>query len=89
MPRKRVVLTGANGYISSLILPALQARYDLVLLDSFGGQAGGNTLPWGGTDALPSSPGGSSLSPSRSCPCTSRTRQRGRTACANSPGSPP
>lgn len=33
MARKRVVLTGAAGTISSQILPALRERYDLVLLD--------------------------------------------------------
>jgi len=33
MARKRVVLTGAAGTISSQILPALRGRHDLVLLD--------------------------------------------------------
>jgi nucleoside-diphosphate-sugar epimerase len=33
MARKRVVVTGAAGTISSQLLPALRARYDLVLLD--------------------------------------------------------
>ncbi|MGH6718383.1 MAG: NAD-dependent epimerase/dehydratase family protein, partial [Alphaproteobacteria bacterium] len=33
MARKRVVLTGAAGTISSQILPAFRERYDLVLLD--------------------------------------------------------
>lgn len=42
MARKRVLVTGAAGYVSSLMLPALNERYDLVLLDaSRGGQGGG------------------------------------------------
>ena len=31
--RRKVVLTGASGYIASLLLPAFRQRYDLVLLD--------------------------------------------------------
>lgn len=31
--RKRVVVTGAAGYIASLVVPALRERYDLTLLD--------------------------------------------------------
>lgn len=33
MAKRRVLLTGAAGYISSLLLPAFRERYDLVLLD--------------------------------------------------------
>lgn len=31
--RRKVVVTGASGYIASLLLPALRDRYDLTLLD--------------------------------------------------------
>jgi len=31
--RRKVVVTGASGYIASLLLPAFRERYDLVLLD--------------------------------------------------------
>lgn len=31
--RRKVVVTGASGYIASLLLPALRQRYDLTLLD--------------------------------------------------------
>lgn len=31
--KKKVVVTGASGYIASLLLPALRERYDLTLLD--------------------------------------------------------
>ena len=31
--RKKVVVTGASGYIAALMLPALRERYDLTLLD--------------------------------------------------------
>ncbi|MEA3406790.1 MAG: NAD(P)-dependent oxidoreductase, partial [Chloroflexota bacterium] len=34
MMSKRVVLTGAAGYIASLMLPALRERYELTLLDT-------------------------------------------------------
>jgi uronate dehydrogenase len=33
MARRKVVVTGAAGYIAGLLLPALQERYDLTLLD--------------------------------------------------------
>ena len=33
MAKRRVVLTGAAGYISAQLLPVLHERYDLVLLD--------------------------------------------------------
>lgn len=33
MSKRRVLITGAAGYIASLVLPALRERYDLTLLD--------------------------------------------------------
>ena len=33
MPSKKIIVTGASGYISSLLLPAFRDRYDLTLLD--------------------------------------------------------
>lgn len=33
MAKKKVVLTGAAGYVAGMMLPALRERYDLVLLD--------------------------------------------------------
>ncbi len=33
MAKRRVVVTGAAGYISAQLLPAFRERYDLVLLD--------------------------------------------------------
>jgi UDP-glucose 4-epimerase len=33
MARRKVLVTGASGYIASLLLPALRERYDLTLLD--------------------------------------------------------
>ena len=33
MAKKKVVLTGASGYVAGRMLPALRARYDLTLLD--------------------------------------------------------
>ena len=33
MAKRRVLLTGAAGYISSQLLPTFRERYDLVLLD--------------------------------------------------------
>lgn len=56
MTRKRIVLTGAHGYISSLILPQLREHYDLVLLDHSSAPAGGTPLPWGGKDAVREAP---------------------------------
>jgi hypothetical protein len=34
MAKRRVLLTGASGYISAQLLPALRERYDLALLDA-------------------------------------------------------
>ena len=31
--KRKVVITGASGYIASLLLPAFRERYDLTLLD--------------------------------------------------------
>ena len=33
MAKKKVLMTGASGYIASQMLPAFRRRYDLVLLD--------------------------------------------------------
>jgi hypothetical protein len=33
MSRKRVLITGAAGYLSRQLLPVFRHRYDLVLLD--------------------------------------------------------
>lgn len=33
MSRRRVLLTGATGYVAGLILPALQEKYDLIMID--------------------------------------------------------
>ena len=33
MTKAKVLVTGASGYIASLILPGLRDRYDLTLLD--------------------------------------------------------
>ena len=33
MPRKRVLLTGAAGYVAAQMLPTLRERYDLILVD--------------------------------------------------------
>ena len=33
MAKKKVVLTGASGYVAGRMLPALRERYDLTLLD--------------------------------------------------------
>ena len=32
-PKKRVLVTGAAGYIASQFLPTFQGRYDVVLID--------------------------------------------------------
>ena len=33
MAKKKVVVTGASGYVAGRMLPALRAKYDLTLLD--------------------------------------------------------
>src|SRR5262245_6692273 len=33
MPKRKVVVTGAAGYVAGRMLPALRERYDLTLLD--------------------------------------------------------
>ncbi|MCZ6451068.1 MAG: hypothetical protein O6918_09445, partial [Deltaproteobacteria bacterium] len=33
MPNRKVLLTGASGYIASQILPAFQDQYDMALID--------------------------------------------------------
>ena len=43
MPRRRVLLTGAEGYISQQLLPAFRKRYDLVLIDVSQGARRGRT----------------------------------------------
>jgi hypothetical protein len=43
--QKRVLLTGATGYIASLILPALRERYDLTLIDVRTTDRDGNEVP--------------------------------------------
>ena len=42
--RRRVVVTGAAGYIAGLMLPGLRARYDLTLLDVRGDDRAGNPV---------------------------------------------
>lgn len=41
MSKKRVLMTGASGYVSSQLLPIFRERYDLVLLDSLKEGRGG------------------------------------------------
>ena len=33
MPNRKVLLTGASGYIASQILPSFQDQYDMALVD--------------------------------------------------------
>ena len=42
--RRRVVITGAAGYIAGLMLPGLRQRYDLTLLDVRGDDRSGNPV---------------------------------------------
>ena len=42
--RRRVVITGAAGYIAGLMLPGLRPRYDLTLLDVRGEDRAGNPV---------------------------------------------
>ncbi|MDQ3539812.1 MAG: NAD-dependent epimerase/dehydratase family protein, partial [Chloroflexota bacterium] len=43
--RKRVVLTGATGYIAGLMLPELRERYDLTLIDVRDENRDGTKIP--------------------------------------------
>jgi len=45
MTPPKVVVTGASGYIASLLLPALSERYDLTLLDVRATDRAGNPIP--------------------------------------------
>jgi nucleoside-diphosphate-sugar epimerase len=45
MPRRKVVVTGAAGYIAGRMLPALRERYDLTLLDVRTTDRDGNEVP--------------------------------------------
>ena len=54
MARKKVLVTGAGGYVASLMLPAFDERYDLVLLDASrtGQGRGAGAAPAGGADTI-------------------------------------
>jgi len=43
--KKRVLITGASGYIASLLLPGLRGRYELVLADSRSNDRAGKAVP--------------------------------------------
>jgi hypothetical protein len=45
MPKAKVLITGAAGYIASLMLPELRERYDLTLLDVKTTDRNGNEVP--------------------------------------------
>lgn len=45
MAQRKVLITGAAGYIASLVLPALRERYDLTLLDVRTTNRGGEEVP--------------------------------------------
>jgi hypothetical protein len=45
MPKAKVLITGASGYIASLILPEMRQRYELVLLDVKTTDRDGNEVP--------------------------------------------
>ena len=45
MAKKRVVLTGAAGYVAQRMLDALRAKFDLVLLDAVDKTRGGSAVP--------------------------------------------
>ena len=45
MAKKRVVLTGAAGYVAQRMLDALRAKFDLVLLDAVATTRGGSVVP--------------------------------------------
>jgi len=44
MTRRKVIVTGAAGYIAGLLLPAFRERYDLTLLDVRSTDRGGNLV---------------------------------------------
>ncbi len=44
-PRKRIILTGATGYIAGQMLPTLRERYDLVLIDVRDENRDGTRIP--------------------------------------------
>ena len=47
MAKKKLLVTGAGGYLSSLLLPALSKRYEFVILDARreGGRGAGKVDP--------------------------------------------
>lgn len=45
MAKKRVVITGAAGYVAQRMLDALRAKFDLVLLDAVDKTRGGSAVP--------------------------------------------
>lgn len=45
MAKKRVVITGAAGYVAQRMLDALRAKFDLVLLDAVDKTRGGRAVP--------------------------------------------
>ena len=45
MSKPKVLVTGASGYIASLILPALRERYELTLVDVRSTDRNGQELP--------------------------------------------
>lgn len=45
MSKAKVLITGASGYVASLMLPELRERYDLVLLDVKTNDRDGNEVP--------------------------------------------
>ena len=45
MAKKRVVLTGAGGYVAQRMIRPLEERYDLVCLDVVEKTQGGKTIP--------------------------------------------
>ena len=44
MARLKVLITGASGYVASLVLPALRERYETVLVDSRAEDRDGDTV---------------------------------------------
>jgi len=43
--RRKILVTGAAGYVASQLLPDLRVRYDLILLDTRTATAGGRPVP--------------------------------------------